>query len=80
MATLNTEKKRGKDYCRLWFTSNGKRHPIALGYAANKKQLRSYEKIAEIVSEIEIYKKTNQSGYVLSHVRKISSTGILWKQ
>ena len=60
MATLNTEKKRGKDYCRLWFTSNGKRHPIALGYAANKKQLRSYEKIAEIVSEIEIYKKTNQ--------------------
>lgn len=61
MATINTEKKHGKTYCRLWFKANGKRHPIALGYAANKKQLRSYDKIEELVTEIEIYKKTNQS-------------------
>ena len=61
MATINTEKKHGKTYCRLWFTANGSRHAIALGYASNKKQLRSYDKIEELVTEIEIYKKTNQS-------------------
>lgn len=60
MATINTEKKHGKDYCRLWFKVCGKREAIALGYAVNRKQLRSYEKIAELVTEIEIYKKTNQ--------------------